>query len=435
MKAPASVWEAVEASLNTELVAQYAARQALYKRALVAAVFVAFLSWAFYFVDAWGSGILGEERSYNALVDASAASDFGGYDRFDSDSQFSKSHHELSLPIWYRERSNLTLSASNESSSSESGSIAPLVAQVSESGDADDELPMPNVIEPARPPLEIAAVVQEIYPYRQSFYAEGAPLSSNTNKVHIAWAGLEAGAGSFNSNLNDYSTVTNSVNPSALARAVGDGSAVNPTTESVSPEMESGLLASFGLDIGLSLGKKWILESGIAYASAQSDGAASVNVVDVYSIDSSDDFQTASELQNSSIESFNANEASVDVKNYDYEVGLNSTLQFATFPLKAGYYVVDRKMSLRLNAGVAANYITGAAFRDQTGEIIVENELVKENEWSMDWLGGIEVGYLLGKKFNVTLEPSYRASVTPLASTVSAPSRFMLQTGVQYTIR
>ena len=180
------------------------------------------------------------------------------------------------------------------------------------------------------------------------------------------------------------------------------------------------------------LGEKWTLETGIAYTNVDSRGDATINVLDIYTVDNSEFFGPQSEpglpLSSSS------RETSFEVQDsYDYDVDLRSNLRFTSLPVKAGYYLVDRKMSLRLNVGLAANYFIGSQV---TAQNEVLNGSIDEsfNAWSFDGLGGFEIGYAIFDNFDVTFEPNYRQSITPLTDSNASESRFLVQTGLKYRI-
>ncbi|MEO1256347.1 MAG: outer membrane beta-barrel protein, partial [Bacteroidota bacterium] len=230
----------------------------------------------------------------------------------------------------------------------------------------------------------------------------------------------------------------NSLNPVGLASAVGSGNFVNPTTN-ISPEMNQAVSTSVALDFGVQINRKWTLESGVAYTSVDNTGVASINVLDVFTIDNTNFIAQGQQvgLDNGDVvaPSLSAREATIEVeRNYDHEVEINNRVQFASIPLKAGYFVVDKKFSLRLNAGLSANYLMEGNISDPTNQILNSDQLNLYNEWSFDGVGGMEFGYSIFERINFTLEPNYRHAITPISNTSSMPSRFVLQTGLRYTL-
>ena len=245
---------------------------------------------------------------------------------------------------------------------------------------------------------------------------------------------MEAGAGTFNTNFSNPGAVANSLNPSALASAVGSGNFVNPTTN-ITEDMQQGIATTIGVDFGVQLGKKWTLESGLAYTNLDNSGTASINVLDVYTIENNNFIDRSGGIDSEG-PSLSSREATIEVReNFDHEVELNNNIQVASIPVKAGYFVVNKKFSLRLNAGLSANYLVDGSITDPSKEILNSNDLSLYNDWSFDGVGGLELGYSIFNKFNFTIEPNYRHSITPLSTAFNTPSRFVLQTGLRYTIK
>lgn len=410
-KAPSGIWNNVENSLNADLVSVYAAQHSMYKWVSVAAVFIAVLLLG---ALAFPTSVIDENQTssltYNALLSQDWETDFlnsyGSSNSQPSYISFSPVIINTIAPKDEKTKSNLIYGE-------------------------DDFVLASNVI-PLKTKIETASVSNEIHPYHKAgVLGRTNSFSKNDSKV---WAGVEAGAGSFNADFAGTGALSNSLNPAGLASAVGSGSFVNPTTN-VAQNMEEGIATSIGLDFGLSIGKKWTLESGLAYTRMDNKGSASINVLDVYTIDNNDFFNGSEGIDDGTSIGANSREATIDVeKNYDHEVTLNNTVQFASIPLKAGYILVNNKLSLRLNAGLSANYLVEGNLSDPSKEILNSDDLNLYNEWSFDGIGGLELGYSIFNKFDLTVEPNYRHSITPISNSVNSPSRFVVQTGFRYTL-
>lgn len=415
-KAPQGTWSNIENALNADLVAKYESQHAVYKWMAVAAVFVAvfFLS-VLYFLFAGNETSSQEFQSYNALLssDWSANNYFGN-----SFSSFNSK--------------DLTF---NKITSNPSSASSDFIAVINENERETNHKEFQ--VRRKTPTLELAVVSSEIYWYR----AAGPGLyskSSNGSVEKKMWAGVEAGAGTFNSNLSGSNVLANSLNPSGIAAAIGTEGFVNPTTN-ISPSMDEGLSTSIGIDFGMQLGRKWTLESGLAYTRMNNSGSASINVLDVFTIDSRElggENPASINQDPSSVSPSGARETVVEVEeNYDHEVELNNNVQLASIPLKAGYYVVDKKFSLRVNAGVAANYLINGNVSDPSKQVLNSDNLNLYNDWSFDGVGGLELGYSIFNNFDFTIEPNYRYAITPISNSSSNPTRFVLQTGLRYKLK
>jgi len=201
--------------------------------------------------------------------------------------------------------------------------------------------------------------------------------------------------------------------------------------------MNEAIATTVGVDFGVKMGNKWTLESGLAYTAVENTGDATINVLDIYTIDNSE-FTGDGTLAEAGINpGVSAREASVEVRqNYDHTISLTNRVQFASIPVKAGYQLIDeKKFSFKLNAGVAANYMVDGSISDPSRQILNSTNLSLYNEWSFDGIGGVELGYTLFNKFDFTIAPNYRHSLTPISTTSSSPSRFLIQTGLRYTLK
>ncbi|MEO9872700.1 hypothetical protein [Ekhidna sp.] len=419
VSAPDGIWNSLESVLNDDLTSKYATQKNQYKWLSVAAVLIALLSiGAQLFSFSSNNESPADYSSYNALL----SNDFEA-------NLFQKSFSGSLTPDF----SFGKIEKDKETEVNEVR-IEPMTVN---SDDIEISLPS-RFLAFIKPDLATAAVETEIYRY----YVPGTALSGNKkgkDSETKVWAGVEAGAGSFNSDFGGTGTLTNSLNPAGLASALGSGNFVNPST-SISQNMEEGIATSIGLDFGVQLGKRWTLESGLSYTSMDNSGLAAINVVDVYTIENTD-FLNGPDgpdgVDNGFIQiGTSSREAVIDVEeNYDYEVELNNSVRLASLPLKAGYFVMNRKFKLRLNAGLAANYLIEGNLSDPSKEILNSNDLNLYNDWSFDGIGGLEFGYSIFEKFDFTLEPNYRHAITSISNSTDSPSRFVIQTGLRYTLK
>ncbi|WP_420575575.1 hypothetical protein [Ekhidna sp.] len=414
IKTPEGIWSGIENSLNAELVTVYASQHLMYKWVSVAAMLIAVvLLGVLYFPSSLVQSYQEDVASYNALL--SSDIDFNDY--------YSHQFNGLSgkdFSFSPSDRSNVVSKKTPDNASHNSTNEIFLYGEIDE-------------IKGKRPNLSLANVSGDIYRYRSS---ESVPRNVNEEKSgKKVWAGVEAGAGNFNADFGGAGTLANSLNPAGLASAIGSGNFVNPTT-SVSQNMNEAIATTVGLDFGVQLGKKWTLESGVAYTSVENSGTASINVLDIYTVDNTNFISEGGINVPSVAPGSSAREATIEVReNYDYEVALNNSVQFASIPIKAGYFIVDNKFSLRINAGLSANYLVEGNISDPTRQILNSDELNLYNDWSFDGISGLEFGYSIFNKFDLTIEPNYRHSITPISNSSNSPSRFLVQTGLRYTLK
>ena len=412
-KAPDSIWNQIENELNAELVSVYASQNTMYKWVSVAAVLIAVL-------------LLGVIYSSSFVVKSQEVESNTSYNAFLS----GKINYDSYYPTYLNSLKSryLTFEKITPKPKAQSNDLA-----------VPDELPIYEMkgVDRRRPELYASITQKDIHRY----HLVGSGVS--THKTYNAsgsgtrmWAGVEAGAGTFKSNFGESETVANSLNPGALASAIGSANFVNPTTN-ISEDMDQGITTTIGVDFGLLFGEKWTLESGLAYTNMDNRGTASINIIDVYTIENHDFISyDGSGIDGEVNLNLASREATIEVQeNFDHEVELNNNVQIASIPLKAGYFVFNKKFTLRVNAGVSVNYLVNGNISDPSKQILNSEDLSFYNDWSFDGVGGLELGYSIFNKFNFTIEPNYRHSITPISDVVNSPSMFVLQTGFRYTLK
>ncbi|MEM8938869.1 MAG: hypothetical protein AAGC64_05945 [Bacteroidota bacterium] len=418
VKTPPEVWDKVESELNADLVHSYESSQAFQRWVTAAAILIAFISLAFQFRPKYkhtsSSKKTHIDETFNALL--SKPQDYFSFLR----SSYLKPMlgGVLLHPIFVEGK------IENHDPFQE-----PLVVIEDSSGLFYQTH---NVSATGVKVLQ-AQVNNEIYPYHQ-----GATFVKSKQKIKgqdtRLWASIEAGAGNFNTSLTGSNAFSGSINQSNLASVLGSEGFINPTAN-VNAEMNAGLATSIGLDFGLRLSDKWTLETGLAYTNVDSQGDASINVLDIYTINYRGFSESLDGITELAIHSPVSRETTLEVQDsYDYNLDVNSSFQFTSIPMKAGYFVMDRKVSVRLNVGLAANYFVGSRVNG-SGDVINGSVDDSFNTWSFDGLSGIEFGYSILNRFDVTLEPNYRQSITPLNGSTNTSSRFIFQTGLRYKIQ
>lgn len=411
--APKSIWDNVEGQLNADLVFAYQSSQRRHKWLTVAAVFIAVLSLTFTYLPVT-----------NKTLEVSAVEEGDFYNALLADSNGYSSFYPMPMTRKIPTRQLILVSVPTERrrDTTEEYILADYRKGMFPMQTAENE------IEPIRVLVDEVSVDAKIHPYIQAFYpsSSGDRVQRNDQKL---WAGIEAGAGNFNT-VNQTSVANGSLNTLNLASAIGSNGFVNPSTV-VDPTMGDGIATTVGVDFGVKLSRKWTLESGLAYTNVDASGSASISVLDIYTIDNSD-----FGIDDSQGVNLGSREAPLQVEDsYDHEVDLRNNIRFTSIPLKAGYFILDQKMSLRVNAGFTANYMVSNSLSDSGSGIINSVQSNFYNDWSFDGIGGLELGYAIFNNFDLTIEPNYRHAITPLSNSISSPSRFAIQTGLRYTLK
>ncbi|MEO9477351.1 MAG: hypothetical protein ABJG41_17530 [Cyclobacteriaceae bacterium] len=294
------------------------------------------------------------------------------------------------------------------------------------------------VIEPIRPGSEVAAVdvVDRLYRVASILNARKAKNESLDEKY---WAGVDFSSGTFDPNFQTGGTslLDNSLAFNSNAQfSATNTEALDAGSPDVRENMQAGQTVSFGMNMGLKLSDKWTVQSGFQYMKAEATNNTNVVVTTTRLVDpiaATSQFKKVSQVRS-------ATQAD-EVVEYNYEdVDLRNVFQFASIPVKAGYKLLDRRFSLELKAGVAANLYLGNKITDpdnQLAEVTIgpgSNSPYKE--LSFMGLAGVQFGYEFMRNFNIILEPNYRRSLDNMTKNSSefeaAPSSFGLQTGIRY---
>ena len=232
------------------------------------------------------------------------------------------------------------------------------------------------------------------------------------------WAGISVMPGYFNPNYQGQNNLQANYNS---LRSVAQSNA--------GEEHSAGLSMSFGFDMGLKLSERWQLSSGLQYLNNQVQSTTDLvlnNRTPVFS---------------SVIESLDLSESSADIS---YEpTDLNSTFQFISIPVQAGYLVFDNKVKLMVQAGVASDFFikNEITAKDQSLESVTIDSGSDAPFRSMylNGLIGAQASYEVLPRYLITLEPRYKLALSdftkPESGYSSVPSSFGVGVGIRYVFK
>lgn len=411
--APKRLWEGIDAKLNEQALNQYQASHKKYRLAVAAAILIALISFAYN--SDWHTSdqqLSDSEHSFNALRGSGS-----GYSSFYKP-KTSVNNHINYKNYWSKivfvdrdQRTAVTVPSTDEVN----GDLYPVTYT-----------PTFELFRKSPSVEQVSLDEVMVSPYYVAQYRSTDGKNDARSDSRTFWAGLEAGTGNFSPEFSGSNPLNTAPNFETIANTLGQNEFVNPSSNATQTDMEDGVVTSFGVDFGMKMGKKWTLESGFQYAQFNNSSTASVNVIDIYTV--------SNPLLDGDIGSQSARQTQIE-NEVDHTVDLENTTTFTSIPLKAGYFLVDKKVSLRLNAGITANYFLNNQLNDPTGQLQSSNNNGLYNEWSFDGLTGIELGYSIFNNVNLTFEPNYIQSITPLSSSLINRSGFMVQTGLRYNIR
>ena len=248
----------------------------------------------------------------------------------------------------------------------------------------------------------------------------GVPIyRPEENRVKmVLWAGLSMAPGYFDPNYRSQSAVQGLQSPSFAQ------SALQPEEDH-----RTGLSMSFGFDMGVRLSHRWHLSSGIQYLN--NNVQSSTNAI----------LDHKTPIFSSVIESLDLSDSRSNITFEPTE--LDNTFQFLSIPVQAGFLVLDKRVKLLVNAGVASDVFLKNKISAVDGSL----ESITINPGSdapfrsvyFSGLVGAEASYEFMPRYLITLEPRYKLAISdftrPETSYTSLPSSFGIGVGVKYIFK
>lgn len=273
---------------------------------------------------------------------------------------------------------------------------------------------LPVLVNPAAPVLVMAAPSSEPDPValmlarlsdqEKQFEQKEKESKKKDKGTERLWTSVGFAAGS-------YSMVTSSAaNNAAAASASFDNmlasTSNNALTDDVIHKQASapGVAYSVGLNLGTRLATRWVLQGGVNYLTQSSNYTTNAAVVGpegnstVASINELDKISTSGRKDTRVVNTA--------------EYNVNSSLQYFSVPLQAGYLLVNRTFGLQFNAGVSTdlfirNTLTpdGGSFQ-KTTQTRADDSPYRPINFS--GLVGTEFSYRFGRHYRVALNPGFR---------------------------
>ena len=277
-----------------------------------------------------------------------------------------------------------------------------------------------NHLEPEVAPLSIQKVIN----------FEDDPFRKKADEMfeENLWAGVNMSSGYFDPNFG--SERGGSVASELSSPMVGfmDNESVSPA--SVSQDNSGGQSFTFGFNMGKRIAKRWVLQSGINYLNYSSDGSTNA----FYKLSDQTRAPASSSFNFENAESLNL---ASSVINFDNQ------FEFLSVPVKAGYVLLDKKMSLVLSAGVGTDFfLNNRVSSDSDG---LQDFSVKPGEDSpyrtvyFNGLMGTQLRYRFSKHYSFTFEPTYSVAINSFSKSDndlnSFPNVFRIGVGLKYHFR
>jgi hypothetical protein len=201
------------------------------------------------------------------------------------------------------------------------------------------------------------------------------------------WTSVGMGAGMYNPNVQTSSTV--------ISTSIGGGRAT-----SSKPSM--GTSYTVGVSVGHKIAKRIILQGGVSYLTQNADFSSGASQNGVAAL--------------TEYASFNKNSDASFVAASPYTV--NSSLQFISVPLQAGYVLVDRDFAIQLNGGITTDLFLSNTLTSEDENYKTVSQSAGENSpyRSVNFSGlvGTEFSYKVAQQYRISLVPGVRYSLNSI---------------------
>ena len=234
-------------------------------------------------------------------------------------------------------------------------------------------------------------------------------------KTEDLWLAFGATAGTYNPGTAASTTQTM------------DFSKVNSSYVSQAPQSSRssvGAAYSMGITVGKKIADRWIVQTGINYLNQ------AINYTSNFATQSS-----ANQLEASVADYASLNSDPVSITQ-PYKVSSNT--EFVSIPMQAGYLLIDKKVGLQLNAGVASDIFLRNTLKDQSGQSSKYSQgSGKESPYrSVNWAGlaSTELSYKMSKQYRISIAPGIRYSLQPAlkAESGSTANPLVLDIGFRF---
>ncbi|NBP71091.1 MAG: hypothetical protein EBU52_20425, partial [Cytophagia bacterium] len=238
------------------------------------------------------------------------------------------------------------------------------------------------------------------------------------------WTTVGFAAGTF--------TNTTPTSPVATADALNNAYAAQTAAdESNSP----GYTYAVNVMVGTKVSQRWIIQGGMSYISQSSDYTATSVVADPFQ-------QT---LKAASINQFeksaDTNAKSNFLTTNPYTV--NNNIQLISFPMQAGFIVVDRKVGFQINSGFSTDLFLQNTITPQVENLEKTTQGRGDDSpykaFNISGLIGTELSYRFGDHYRLALSPGVRYPFSSIYKTdlgvKSSPLTFDVAVRFKYILK
>lgn len=235
------------------------------------------------------------------------------------------------------------------------------------------------------------------------------------NSHESSWASLGFAAGNFSNNASNLDLLTANRATSSVSAPFFDSQSNASKTEETKP----GSSYSMSVSGGKRLAKRWLMQGGLSYMNQSSRSNTSTVLIEQA-------FKTTNSIAPENINAVTSTE----------ESEINSTFQFISLPVQAGYMLVDQKFGIQLNAGLSPDVFLKSTVSDKASSETINttgsNSTFKTV--SLSGLGGVEVSYRFSEHYRISLVPGFRYSLTPVYkdNSLASAKPFVADIGLRF---
>jgi hypothetical protein len=249
--------------------------------------------------------------------------------------------------------------------------------------------------------------------------ADAIPATSKKKRKGISaedgWAALGFAAGNFTQSASNLDLMMANSNAKTASTPFLADRSNSTKTEDTKP----GSSYSMSISGGKRVAKRWLLHGGISYLNQNSKSNTSSVVIG----------QTFNTTGSIAPENFNAVTSTEESE-------INSTFQFISIPVQAGYMLVDQKFGVQLNGGFSPDVFLKSTVSDKASNETINttgsNSTFKAV--SVSGLGGVELSYRFSEHYRIALVPGFRYSLTPVykENSLASAKPFMADIGLRF---
>jgi len=231
-------------------------------------------------------------------------------------------------------------------------------------------------------------------------------------------AGLNVGTGTVNSEPGSIFGVADAA-PSGGFSNQGRNQPMNTESNAVS--------YAIGINVGKKIAPRWILQTGLQYTVQSADATTNAFYEDANN-------QTKTPVLYSEL----AGDFIGDL-DYSSTIDLTNSFELLTIPVQIGYLIVDKKITWMISSGIATDIFLKNKLTSNTAGF--EDVVVKPGSNSpfrtahFSGLFSTEVGYKLGKHYNLSLEPSLKAALHTFTKDGQSIERKPISLGIGIKLR